>query len=204
MELQEALAQVSEIRLQIARSEPFRGYRSVTAGFSALTAVVAAALQPAVVPAPPSDPQAYLVLWIGAAIVCAAVTAIEMAIRCRRSASPTASRTTWLAVEQFLPCLIAGGLVTFVLALWVVESLWMLPGLWGVLFSLGVFASRRLLPRAVIWVAAYYLVGGLLTLALAQGERAFSPWAMGITFGGGQALTAIVLYLTLERNYGRA
>lgn len=204
MELQEALAQVSEIRLQIARSEPFRGYRSVTAGFSALTAVVAAALQPAVVPAPHSDPQAYLVLWIGAAIVCAAVTAIEMAIRCRRSASPTASRTTWLAVEQFLPCLIAGGLVTFVLALWVVESLWMLPGLWGVLFSLGVFASRRLLPRAVIWVAVYYLVGGLTTLALAQGELAFSAWAMGITFGGGQALTAIVLYLTLERDYGRA
>lgn len=204
MELQEALAQVSEIRLQIARSEPFRGYRSVTAGFSALTAVVAAALQPAVVPAPQSDPQAYLVLWIGAAILCAGVTAIEMAIRCRRSTSPTASRMTWMAVEQFLPSLIAGGLVTFVMALWVVDGLWMLPGLWGILFSLGVFASRRLLPRAVIWVAVYYLVGGLLSLAFAQGAWSFSPWAMGVTFGGGQALTAIVLYLTLERDYGRA
>jgi len=202
MELQEALAQVSEIRLQIARSESFRGYRSVTAAFSALTAVLAAALQSMVVPVPESDPQSYLLLWITAAIVCSGATAIEMTVRCRRSASPTDSRTTWMAVEQFLPCLIAGGLVTFVVSLRALECLWMLPGLWGVLFSLGIFASRRLLPRALIWPAFYYLAGGVLTLALAQGAWAFSPWAMGLTFGGGQALTAVVLYFTLERDHG--
>ena len=202
MELQEALAQVSEIRLQIARSESFRGYRSVTAAFSALTAVVAAALQPLFVPAPLGDPHAYLLLWITAAVVGAGATGIEMAIRCRRSASPTASRTTWMAVEQFVPCLLAGAVLTFVMAIYLAEELWMLPGLWGVLFSLGIFASRRLLPRAVIWLAFYYLACGALALALAQETWAFSPWAMGITFGGGQALTAIVLYVTLERDHG--
>src|SRR5262249_61639156 len=130
MELQEALAQVSEIRLQIARSESFRGYRSVTAAFSALTAVVAAALQSTVVPVPQSDPQSYLLLWVTAAIVCAGATAIEMTVRCRRSDSPTDSRTTWMAVEQFLPCLIAGGFVTFVISLRALDCLWMLPGFW--------------------------------------------------------------------------
>lgn len=204
MELQEALAQVSEIRLQIARSEAFRGYRSATAGFSALLALAAALLQPVFVPAPEHDPGAYLTLWIAAAGVSVAVTAIEMAARCRRSESPINSRTTWMAVEQFLPCVIAGGVLTAVLALYAVDSLWMLPGLWGILFSLGIFASRRLLPRAVIWVAVYYLVCGAVALALAQGSRAFSPWAMGITFGGGQSFAAIVLYVTLERDHGRS
>jgi hypothetical protein len=32
-----------------------------------------------------------------------------------------------------------------------------------------------------------------------RGEVALSPWLMGIIFGGGQLLTAAILYLTLER-----
>jgi hypothetical protein len=203
MELEEALARVSEIRMQIARSEPFRGYRSATAAFSSLVAVATAAVQPVVIRDPAADPVGYLLVWIGAAIVSVALTAVEMTVRCRRSASPTAARLTWLAVEQFLPCTIAGSVLTLVLSLAAPDSLWMLPGLWGIVFSLGVFASSRLLPRLVFWVALYYLACGAAVLVLAQGEWAFSPWTMGITFGGGQFLAAIVLYLTLERNHGR-
>jgi hypothetical protein len=59
------------------------------------------------------------------------------------------------------------------------------------------------LPRPVFWVAFYYLACGAAVLALAQGPRAFSPWAMAVTFGGGQLLAAGVLYITLERNHGR-
>jgi hypothetical protein len=204
MELHEALAQVSEIRLQIARSESFRGYRSATAGFSALIAVAAALLQPAIVPDPESDMRGYLLLWVAAAGISVAATALEMTIRCRRSASPTAARLTWLAVEQFLPSLLAGAVVTCVLALRAPEAAWILPGLWGVLFSLGIFASSRLLPRQVIWVALYYLACGAAALAWGQGEQAWSPWLMGITFGGGQLLAALVLYVTLERDHGAA
>lgn len=203
MELEEALARVSEIRLQIARSEPFRGYRSATAAFSSLVAVGTAALQPVFNPDPAAQPQTYLQIWIAAALVSVALTAVEMTVRCRRSASPTAARLTWLAVEQFLPCTIVGAVVTIVLVHFAPGSLWMLPGLWGMIFSLGVFASCRLLPRPVFWVAFYYLACGAGALAFAQGAWAFSPWTMGITFGGGQFLAAVVLYATLERNHGR-
>ena len=74
----------------------------------------------------------------------------------------------------------------------------MLPGLWQILFSLGIFASCRLLPRAIFGVAVFYLASGLACLALARGELAFSPWAMGLPFGTGQLLAAAVLYRTLE------
>ncbi len=201
MELQDALAQLSEIRLHVARTEPFRGYRAATAAFSAVVAVVTAAVQAVIVPDPAAHSQAYLLLWIVAAIFCVAVTALEMVVRCRRSMSPTAGRMTWLAVEQFLPCTIAGAVLTFVLAVAAPDSIWMLPGLWGMLFSLGIFASSRLLPRPVIWVAWYYLTCGALSLAFAQGVHVFSPWAMGVAFGGGQFLTAVVLYFTLERQH---
>jgi hypothetical protein len=75
----------------------------------------------------------------------------------------------------------------------------MLPGLWQILYSLGVFASCRLLPRATFVVAVFYLATGLACLALARGAAAFSPWAMGLPFGSGQLLAAAVLYQTLER-----
>jgi hypothetical protein len=203
MELHEALDQLSEIRLQIACTESFRGYRSATAAFSGTVAILAAAIQFVVVPEPAADPRGYLLLWVAAAILSVAVTGIEMVVRCRRAASATAVRMTWMAVEQFLPCTIAGAVLTFVVALRALESAWILPGLWGVLFSLGIFASSRLLPRQVVWVGLYYLTSGALSLAFAQGAMAFSPWVMGCTFGGGQFLAAMVLYLTLERNHGR-
>ncbi|HEY2252586.1 MAG TPA: hypothetical protein VGH74_16045 [Planctomycetaceae bacterium] len=204
MELHEALDQLSEIRLHVARTESFRGYRSATAAFSGVVALATAAGQPWLVPEPAAEPGAYLMLWICAAILSVFATGVEMVFRCRRAASPTAVRMTWMAVEQFLPCTIAGAVVTFVIAQSAAESVWLLPGLWGILFSLGVFASSRMLPRQIVWVGLYYLACGALSLALAQGPAAFSPWAMAGTFGGGQFLAAIVLYLTLERNYGES
>ena len=76
----------------------------------------------------------------------------------------------------------------------------MLPGLWAMLFSLGIFASCRLLPRAVVIAGAWYLSAAVLALAWGNGEAALSPWIMGITFGGGQLLTAVILHFTLERS----
>jgi hypothetical protein len=164
-------------------------------------AVAAALAQPFVVPVPKDDPQAYLRFWISVALVCVGVTGGEMAVRCRRAASRWMTRQTLLAVEQFLPSLIAGASVTLILAWTGGEALEKLPGLWGVIFSLGLFASARILPRPLLFAAFYYLGCGLVVLALARGNRAFAPWAMALTFGGGQMLTASILYATLERQH---
>ena len=70
----------------------------------------------------------------------------------------------------------------------------MLPGLWQVIFSLGVFSSCRFLPRPMVAAGAWYLLTGLVGIALGDG-RAFSPWAMGIPYGAGQLLVAGILLL---------
>ncbi|WP_422931043.1 hypothetical protein [Singulisphaera sp. PoT] len=198
MELRDALTQISEIRLQLARTEVFRGYRAMPVAFSGLLAFAAAGFQAVWLPDPLQEVSAYLTLWIGAAVLGALAAGVEMAVRARNSSSPWTREITWLAVEQFVPCLIAGGLLTVVLVRSAPEEIWMLPGLWQVLFSLGVFASCRLLPRATFLVAVFYLATGLGTLAVYRGEWALSPWAMGIPFGLGQLLSAAVLYRTLE------
>lgn len=198
MELRDALTQISEIRLQMARTEVFRGIRAMPVAFSGVLALASAGFQMAWIRNPNQELAGYLGLWIGAAVISAVAAGTEMMIRVRNSASPWTREITWLAVEQFIPCLVAGGLLTFVLVRFASESLWMLPGLWQILFSLGVFASCRLLPRATFGVAVFYLATGLACLALARGEYALSPWAMGLPFGIGQLLAAAVLYRTLE------
>ena len=74
----------------------------------------------------------------------------------------------------------------------------MLPGLWSVLFSLGVFASCRFLPWQMFAVGAWYLAAGLICLWVAAGHHALLPWAMGIPFGIGQLLVAAVLRFGFE------
>jgi hypothetical protein len=168
--------------------------------FSGILAWAAALTQAIWIPEPSRDVRSYLTLWIGAAAVGIVAAAVEMALRARHS-SRWRREQTWLAVEQFLPCIVAGGLLTLVIVRSAESILWVLPGLWSILFSLGIFASRRLLPRATFGVALYYLVAGLACLALCQEEWSLSPWAMGLPFGGGQLLAAAVLYGTLERDH---
>jgi hypothetical protein len=201
MELREALTQISEIRLQLARTEMFRGYRAVPVAFSGLLALLSGVVQAAWIAEPSQNVPAYLTLWVGAAVLSAVAAGIEMILRARASSSSLTREITWLAVGQFLPSVLAGGLVTLVLVLFAPETLWMLPGLWQVLFSLGIFASHRLLPRAISGVAVFYLGTGVACLALARGDLALSPWAMGIPFGIGQLYAAGVLYWTLERGH---
>ena len=113
---------------------------------------------------------------------------------------------TLLAVEQVVPCVAAGGVLDWVIVSYSqdmtdpADVLWVFPGLWAIIFSLGVFASCRLLPRPVFWVGAYYLLSGMAALLLARGDAALSPWAMVGTFGVGQMLAAAILYFTLERS----
>jgi len=201
MELREALAQIAEIRQQVARTETFRGYRAATVAFSGLVALSAGVIQSSWIADPRADATAYLTLWCGAALVCLVATGVEMAVRARRTASPCAGELTWLAAEQFLPSVVAGALLTFAVARYAADSLWMLPGLWAMLFSLGIFASYRLLPRATFWVGAYYLLASVLALSGGDAQTALSPFTMGGIFGVGQFAAAAILYHSLERSH---
>jgi hypothetical protein len=118
-----------------------------------------------------------------------------MHTRTRRIHSGLADEMIRMAVEQFLPSALAGALVTLVLVRYVASASWMLPGLWQIIFSLGVFSSCRFLPRAMVAAGAWYLATGLVCLALAD-ARALSPWAMAIPYAAGQLLVAGILYFS--------
>ena len=202
-DLYNALDQISEIRRSITRGQVFRGYRAHTTALTGVLAIAAAALQPLIIPEPWHALPRYMDLWCGLAVLSAGAFAIQQVIRCRRLRSPLQTERTIEAAERFIPSLAAGAILTVVFYQFLKSELWMLPGLWAVLFSQGLFASRTLLPRGISIVAGYYLIAGCMNLALARGAHAFSPWSMGLTFGIGQLLAAGVLYWNLERRHGR-
>jgi hypothetical protein len=201
MELREALDQIDEIRQQMARTELFRGYRSLTVGFSGALALAAAAVQPSLI-GPENQLRDFLVLWLLVASASLLTAGVQLWRRVRLANSRLARQATLLAAEQFLPSIFVGAVVTLCVYRYAADAAWMLPGLWSLIYSLGIFASYRLLPRQVAWVGFYYVVAGAVCLIWGQGAGAFAPWLMALSFGGGQVLGAAVLYWTLEREDG--
>ncbi|MFO0861226.1 MAG: hypothetical protein U0570_11770 [Phycisphaerales bacterium] len=206
MRLDEALEQISDIRRQMVKRQVFRGYRALTVGFSGVLGVGAAAVQQRWAGAPEVGAglflDRYLVLWAGVAATSLLAAALEIVWRVGRDG--LAKRHAMLAVERFGPSVVVGGLLMVCIYRGEPAAAWMLPGLWAMIFGLGIFASNELLPRKAVAVGMYYILCGCASLLWGHGERAFSPWLMGTTFGGGQLLAAVIVYLHVERHDGAA
>jgi hypothetical protein len=197
-DLNKALGDISSIRRQVAHSTEFRGYGPATLASTGALALAAAGVQALWLPDAANHIAGYLSIWIWTAAFSAALIGTEMYARTRRIHSGMADEMIRMAVEQFLPSAGVGGLVTFVLVRFVPGSQWMIPGIWQVIFSLGIFSSVRFLPRTMAVAGGWYLLSGLTCLALGDG-RALSPWAMGIPYAAGQLIVAgILLFYSQE------
>ena len=170
-DVREALSEIRSIRGHMARYVEFRGYGPITLASTGVLALIIASLQKVWAVNLEREPERFLAMWIGAAAVALTVIGIETFARARRIHSVLAMQMLHAAVEQFLPAIVAGGLLTAVLARAAPQSLWMLPGLWQMVFSLGVFASCRFLPTGTFWVGVWYLVTGMACLAIGPDRK---------------------------------
>lgn len=201
MDLHDALTQIGEIRRRVAATGEFRGYRSLPVAMSGVIAIFAAWLQPVFVPPGDEPVRDFTKYWSVVAAIAGAPAAVRIYLFDWRDAHSAGRELTRLAVSQFLPCLAAGALLTIAIVQHSPEFGWALTGLWQILFSLGVFASCRLLPHATLWVGMVYLCSGAWNVAYGRADaNAYSPWAMGLPFAAGQLLTAAILYFQQERN----
>jgi hypothetical protein len=196
-DLDRALAEIKRIRCQVARDTQFRGYGPASICATGILAVIVAACQSHWMK-DGTDFHAFSAVWIATALVSVAMVVAQMTIRARRVHCGLAVEMVHSAVEQFLPALVVGFLLTVVVLRAAPKEAWMLPGLWQVLFSLGVFASCRFLPRLTFAVGVWYLIAGLASLVLQSASQSLLPWTMGIAFGVGQLLVAAVLHYGFE------
>lgn len=200
-QLDKALNEISTIRLQVARTTVFRGYGPATMASTSFVAIVAGLTQSLICPRPQSNLTLYLSIWILAATISASLIAFQTVTRARRIHSSLADEMIHMAVEQFLPCFVAGSLLTAVLVTSSSAVTWMLPGLWQIIFSLGVFSSCRFLPWPMLVAGAWYLLTGVACIAAAAAAP-LSPFAMAVPFAVGQLIVAAVLYFSAGEQWG--
>jgi len=191
MEVRDALDQLDRIHDQLTKGEVYRGFRVPAVALVGCVGLLAAVGQGWVVS--PGDARAFVWYWsaIGAAGVLLGFGAAVWSYLFRED--DFERRRTRRVMGQFLPCVLAGGLLTAALAR--TESFVpLLPGIWAIVFGLGVVAVRPHLPPAVgIIGIAYVLIGGVL-LAWQSAEP--SGWYVGGVFGVGHLLTAFALRQT--------
>lgn len=195
MKVEEALSQISEIRAHLARTEVCRVYRPLPVLLSGFVALGGALVQTRVPGTEAGD--GYILFWLALAVASAGLCGAEILANYLNENQHERKKTR-CTVGQFVPCLVAGGVVTAGAA-GSGTFVPMLPGLWAIFFALGILASRPYLPRATGWVAVYYLCAGGALLALAPGGASLDPWAMGLTFGPGQLFAGSVLLINRER-----
>ena len=104
-----------------------------------------------------------------------------------------ARRRTRRVLAQFAPCIFTGAIVTIVVAR-VPEYVILLPGLWGMIFGLGISATRPHLPAGIGVVGTWYMAAGAAFLIRSIRREDPSGWAVGFEFGVGHLLTALVLW----------
>lgn len=192
LDLDRALDEIRAMRSQIARGTEFRGYGPVALTATSILAVGASLIQAQWIATPLADIRNYLALWIATATLSALIIGIDVLTRTRRIHSGLADEMIRAAIEQLLPALAAGVLLTVTVVRFAPHHIALLPGLWQILLGLGVFASCRSLPAPLIAIGAWYLLAGLTCIAVADLDP-LSPVAMGLPFGVGQLLTAALI-----------
>jgi hypothetical protein len=198
MRVATALTQIAEIHGHLARTEIYRGFRSLPVAFSGVCGLAAAVAQAR--GWAPAGGQALVGFWVVVAVFSGLVGGFEIGVNYWRHDDVFARRRTRRVLGQFAPCLVAGfggilGILRFD-----DRAIALLPGLWAVLFGLGVFAARPYLPRSVGWVGLYYLLAGIVLMGQAEPGPTFDGWSVGLTFAIGQFAAALVLYWNLERD----
>ena len=196
-DLNRALGDIRDIRRQLAQTTEFRGYGPLTLCTTAAFAVLTGFAQARWLPAPALHPVQYVAIWTTTAILSVALIATQTLTRAHRIHSGFADEMILMAGQQFFPALLSGSLLTFLLLRVAPHEVWLLPGLWQVLSSLGIFASCRFLPRAVIAVGAWYLLSGLACIALGE-ARALAPAVMATSYAIGQSLFGAILYIAAK------
>jgi hypothetical protein len=199
MRLDEALSDVDVIRGQLDKLPTVTCYRAATIGVSGCLAILASVWQPDFFRSSSDPGLSFLLYWTCVASACVVVIAVEMGWRYLTTATARQRKTTRQSLMEFCPSLIVGAMLGLLFATQLRSHVALLPGLWAIIFGLGVLATINRLPRGGIWIAVHYFASGFLCMKLATDEQALASWTMASTFGIGQLWSAVILHFSSSK-----
>jgi hypothetical protein len=195
-DLERALADIAEVRERLGHVQRFKGYSGIAAATSGVFAIIAGILQALLLPHVQTNAQGhlYFALWF---TCCAASVLVNYGAIAHWYVNDASARDRWQTATvglSILPALLLGAILSFA---FLRSNLFaFLPGIWYGCYGVGLFASRTMVPRAVVPVAAAFLVAGCALLFMP--EIALQWWVLPLGFGAGQL--AIGLTIMRERS----
>lgn len=186
VEVERALADLEEVRDRLASVQRFRGYSSRVAAASGAFAIAGGIVQALLVPTPRTDADVklYLIIWMSCLAVALITYYGNLALRYARKSGRTARAQTRTVSITILPALGLGAVLSLAVALHGVPSL--LPGVWYACYGLGLYASRNMVPKAVMPIAAAFGIIGAFLLLVPSASLPLSWWVMPAGFSLGQ------------------
>lgn len=180
--------QLRYIRDTIERASAFTavpGWGGVAVGVTALGAAAIASRQ--------DDPQQWLLIWLGEALLAGLIGAWSVAWKAKAAGLPLLSGPGRRVAFSFAPPLLVGALLTVVL--WRAELVEILPGVWLALYGTAVITGGAFSIEVVPLMGLCFLVLGAVAL--------FSPRAWGDAFmAAGFGGLHIVFGALIARKYG--
>lgn len=174
----------------------------MTVGLSAAFVVAGGCLQRIWIEHPEQQPLLFLKIWVGVAFLSAVTCTAEMLIRNRISGNPITWKLHRSLISKTMPAILVGSVVTIATVNANVGQETMirfLPGLWAMIYGLGLWACGSSLPRAAHLATIYFLIGGAIGMLVATNAEAMNPSMMVLLFGVGQMLLAVILFWKIER-----
>jgi hypothetical protein len=198
MRVRDALEQLDHIHEHLSRAGVYRGFRAPAVALVGALGLLAAAGQPLVPGAAAGT--GFATYWAAVAGAGCLVGLAASARSCALDPDELERRRTRRVLAQFLPCLLAGAAITAGLVRTAPELVPLLPGIWAVVFGLGVVAASPHLPAGVWSVGTGYVAVGAAILLRTDPSSGPSGWAVGGVFGAGHLATALVLWRDAETN----
>jgi len=218
MNLNQAIADVAQIRAQMMRTESMQGFRSVAVGISVVYLMLGTLID--FLGNTDRNPEISITIWLSIAGFSAVTALTEMGIRTVRQKTSSGGfwkmhRSLFIAV---IPSLVVGAILTFwfwnhfqeasVKVNGPVEQNFGLsdipfPALWMLCYGLGLANARHCLPCYSGWASAYLLTFGALgTLDVLPSFMVNWNLQMVFGIGGGHLLLCWALFRNRERSCG--
>jgi uncharacterized membrane protein len=191
-DLERALADIAEVRERLGHVQRFRGYSGLAAALSGAFAIVAGLLQAVLVPRVQTahEGHLYFALWFAC---CAASVLINYGAIAHWYVNDATARDRWQTTTvglSILPALALGAVLSF--AFLHANLYAFLPGVWYGCYGVGLFASRTMVPRAVVPIAAAFMIAGM-GLLFVPAAVALQWWVLPLGFGTAQLAIGIIV-----------
>jgi hypothetical protein len=186
MEVQRALSDLAEVRDRLAHLQRFHGYSAYAAAASGVFAFIAGylQLQVAAMPRTVEEERAYIVIWLTCLAAALAINYGAVFAWLWRNRGPRAQSQFRSAALTIAPSILLGGTLSVALVDHAAYTL--LPGTWFACYSIGLFASRDMLPKRTMIVTLAFAALALVFLLTPLEAVALAWWVMPLGFGCGQ------------------